>query len=311
LIIFDSSEIALYKIENELKNLYDKTKFSCYLGNIQDKGTVDFLMKKYSVDTIYHTAAYKHVPIVEDNIIEAVKNNILGTKILADIAVKNNVKTFVLISSDKAVRPTNYMGATKRFSELLIKAKANDSGKTNFSIVRFGNVMGSSGSVIPLFKRQISQGGPVTVTDKKIVRYFMTIREAVQLVIQAGALSNGGDIFILDMGEPILINDLAKKMIKLSGANLHSELFPDGIKIKYIGLRPGEKLYEELLIDNKCTETDHKLIFRADETSIEFSLLDKQLHDLEQAVSIFDEGKTQKVLQNAIREFKPTRNNIK
>ena len=263
LLLFEVSEYSLYAIEQNLKEITEKehisdVKILPLLGNVQNTDRLIDIMTAFEVETVYHAAAYKHVPMVEYNIIEGIQNNIFGTYNTAKAAIKAKVKSFVLISTDKAVRPTNIMGSTKRISELCLQALAQEQGITHntlFSMVRFGNVLGSSGSVIPLFKKQIEQGGPITVTDERIIRYFMTIPEAAQLVIQAGAMAKGGEVFILDMGEPVKIVDLAKNLIKLSGLTIKDENEPDGdIEIKISGLRPGEKLFEELLYDINLSE---------------------------------------------------------
>ncbi|MEY3760910.1 MAG: hypothetical protein RIR39_2401, partial [Pseudomonadota bacterium] len=257
----------------------------------------------------YHAAAYKHVPMVEKNPGEAVWNNIFGTFRAAQAAILAEVELFVLISTDKAVRPTNIMGATKRFAELILQAlslNADHNSKTRFTMVRFGNVLGSSGSVVPLFREQIARGGPVTVTDPRIIRYFMTIPEASQLVIQAGALSQGGDVFVLDMGEPIRIVDLAKRMIHLSGLQVKDENHPAGeIAISFTGLRPGEKLYEELLIGDHVSETSHPRIMRAEEAVIPWVELEKMLESLEKATSEDDFEQVRDVLKLAVSGFVP------
>jgi len=290
LVYFDNSEFALYKIDNEiqsyikLKNL--KINIFPILGSVQDKSLLKTLFNNFNIQTIYHTAAYKHVPLVEKNIIEAIKNNIFATDTLSKLAVLKKVETFILISSDKAVRPTNYMGATKRVAELICQTLSKNQKNTVFSIVRFGNVIGSSGSVIPLFAKQIEEGGPVTLTHKNITRYFMSIKEAVGLVIQAGAMSENGDLFVLDMGRPKKILNLAKKMIRLYGkkpiinnTNYSISSETNSITIKITGLRPGEKIYEELLLNNKTFHTKHPRIFKAREKSISknelFSFLNK------------------------------------
>jgi FlaA1/EpsC-like NDP-sugar epimerase len=275
-------------------------------------------MKRFDVHTIYHTAAYKHVPMVEYNNTEGISNNIFGTLNCAEVAIDNGVETFVLISTDKAVRPTNSMGATKRFAEMILQAltlrieqnsqRGAEDGQygTCFSMVRFGNVLDSSGSVIPLFKEQIKQGGPVTVTDSEIQRYFMSIPEAVELVIQAGAMAKGGDVFVLDMGEPIRILDLAKKMIRLSGLQIKDELYPDGdIEIEFTGLRPGEKLYEELLIGDNVSETGNPMIMRAEEEMLAWDDLKLILDGLEKAVDSGDQDKLRQLLIKAVPGFKP------
>jgi FlaA1/EpsC-like NDP-sugar epimerase len=260
------------------------------------------------VQTIYHAAAYKHVPMIELNNFSGIENNIFGTLSCAEAAVLSNVGTFVLISTDKAVRPTNIMGATKRFSEMILQAlsqKYNDK-VTNFSMVRFGNVLDSSGSVIPLFKKQIKEGGPVTVTDPAIIRYFMTIPEAAQLVIQAGAMSKGGDVFVLDMGEPVKILNLAKKMIHLSGLNIKDSNNPNGdIEILFTGLRPGEKLYEELLIGDSVLETEHQLILRSSEEMLPWSDLKLILNKLKTSVDKQNLEGARQALIEAVPGYKP------
>ena len=257
MILFELSEFFLYQIERELSLLVNSEQLSVeiipLLGSVQRINRLSKVMTSFKVQTVYHAAAYKHVPMVEFNVVEGVRNNIFGTYYTANAAIEARVESFVLISTDKAVRPTNVMGTTKRVAELGLQAlaqqeKAKQNG-TRFCMVRFGNVLGSSGSVIPLFKKQIAHGGPVTVTHPDIIRYFMTIPEAAQLVIQAGAMGKGGDVFVLDMGEPVKITDLAENLIYLSGLEVKDELHPYGdIEIKFSGLRPGEKLFEELLI---------------------------------------------------------------
>ena len=264
------------------------------------------LFKRFDVDTIYHSAAYKHVPMVEFNNTEGVENNIFGTFNCALAAIDAGVKTFVLISTDKAVRPTNTMGATKRAAELILQALSAKQNYTTFSMVRFGNVLGSSGSVIPLFKKQIIEGGPITVTDKKIIRYFMTVTEAVELLIQAGAMGTGGDVFVLDMGKPVQIQDLAEKMIQLSGLQVKDELNPNGdIEIKYTGLRAGEKLYEELLIGDNVSKTANPLIMRAQENMLTWDELKKLLDELNNVNDSFDHVNLRKLLMKIVPGFKP------
>lgn len=264
LVMYELTEFALYSIEKELQQMA-----SCplipILGTILDQQKLERVIEQYQVQTVYHAAAYKHVPLVECNPIAGLKNNAVGTAYSVNAAVAKGVETFVLISTDKAVRPTNVMGASKRMAELYCQAIADAQSATQISIVRFGNVLGSSGSVVPLFKQQIAKGGPITVTHPDVTRYFMTIPEASQLVIQAGALGKGGDVFLLDMGEPVRIQDLARQMIALSGLKVREEGSVDGdIEIQYSGLRPGEKLYEELLIDQEDTEiTEHSRILRS------------------------------------------------
>jgi len=307
LILFEMSELALYTIEKELSNIgiYSLDIYPI-LGSVNNKARLDNVFKQFDVDTIYHAAAYKHVPMVEFNNTEGVANNIFGTLNCAQAAIDANVETFVLISTDKAVRPTNTMGATKRSAELVLQALSAKQSGTKFSMVRFGNVLGSSGSVIPLFKQQIKAGGPITVTDKDIIRYFMTISEAVELVIQAGAMGTGGDVFVLDMGEPVRIHDLAVKMIHLSGLEVKDESHPDGdIEIKYTGLRAGEKLYEELLIGDNVSETDNPLIMRAQEEMLTWDELEPILNNLQTAIQECDQQKLREQLIKLVPGFKP------
>ena len=315
LILCEISEFALYAIEKELQHLLTKAKndkeikLIPVLGSVVNAKRCEKICKTFKVRTIYHAAAYKHVPMVERNPGEAVWNNIFGTLHAAMAAIKTEVETFVLISTDKAVRPTNTMGATKRFAELILQALCfNQAYNTNsrFTMVRFGNVLGSSGSVVPLFKEQIARGGPVTVTDERIIRYFMTIPEAAQLVIQAGAMGQGGDVFVLDMGEPIRIVDLAKRMIHLSGLEIKDAEHPGGdIEISYTGLRPGEKLYEELLIGDNVSKTGHERIMRAQEQVIPWTELEKMLAVLEQATQDDDFERVRAVLADAVTGFVP------
>ncbi|WP_104484441.1 polysaccharide biosynthesis protein [Acinetobacter indicus] len=264
LVIYELTEFALYSIDKELR-LASNVEVIPILGTVLDQAKLERIIEQYAVQTVYHAAAYKHVPLVECNPIAGLKNNAIGTAFSLNAAVKNGVETFVLISTDKAVRPTNVMGASKRMAELYCQAMAEAQDQTQISIVRFGNVLGSSGSVVPLFKQQIAKGGPITVTHPDVTRFFMTIPEASQLVIQAGALGHGGDVFLLDMGEPVRIQDLARQMIALSGLKVREADSQDGdIEIQYSGLRPGEKLYEELLIDADNTEvTQHSRILRS------------------------------------------------
>jgi FlaA1/EpsC-like NDP-sugar epimerase len=264
LVIYELSEFALYSIDKELR-LKTQVEIIPILGTVLDEAKLERVIEQYGVQTVYHAAAYKHVPLVECNPIAGLKNNSIGTAFSVNAAIKKGVETFVLISTDKAVRPTNVMGASKRMAELYCQAMAEAQQHTQISIVRFGNVLGSSGSVVPLFKQQIAKGGPITVTHPEVTRYFMTIPEASQLVIQAGALGTGGDVFLLDMGEPVRIQDLARQMIALSGLKVREEGADLGdISIEYAGLRPGEKLYEELLIDHEDTKlTEHSRILRS------------------------------------------------
>ena len=280
LILAELNEFALYKIYEELKALNSNLRVISFLANTQDQEKLELIFDTYKVDTVYHSAAYKHVPLVEENICEGVKNNVFSTLSIAKASTNKNVQNLVLISSDKAVRPTNIMGMSKRISELCIQGIYNNIKNTNsnFSIVRFGNVLESSGSVIPKFKKQIKEGGPVTLTHKDVTRYFMTVTEAAQLVIQAGAMGKRGEVFVLDMGESVKIKDLIYKMIKLSGLSVKDEKNLKGdIEVKIVGLRPGEKLYEELLIGNNPQKTIHPKIRKTNEPYIQLDQLDKDL----------------------------------
>ncbi len=303
LILFEQSELVLYTIDKELS---DSAKVFPILGSVVDQDRVERVCKQFKVQTVYHAAAYKHVPMVEFNHTEGVMNNIFGTLNCAQAAINNKVETFVLISTDKAVRPTNTMGATKRCAEMVLQALSKCQSDTRFSIVRFGNVLDSSGSVIPLFKKQIKEGGPVTVTDKEIVRYFMTISEAVALVIQAGAMGSGGDVFVLDMGKSVRIYDLALKMIHLTGLELKDETNLNGdIEIKIIGLRPGEKLFEELLIDDNALNTSHSMIMKAQENMLSWRELRLLLDDIKLAITSHDQNKLRLLLIQIVPGFKP------
>ena len=266
LVLFELSEFALYNIERELSAEGYEEILVPLLGNVCDATRVNQVMKEHSVQTVYHAAAYKHVPIVENNVVEGFQNNAMGTRTVAVAAMENQVERFVLISTDKAVRPTNVMGATKRVAELFIQDLATRESQTRFGMVRFGNVLGSSGSVVPVFQKQIQSGGPVTVTHKEVTRYFMTIPEAASLVIQAGSMAQGGDVFVLNMGKSVKIVDLARRMIHLAGLTVKDKNNPDGdIAIEFQGLRPGEKLFEELLIGEDVLGTEHPKIMRANE----------------------------------------------
>ena len=307
LILFEISELALYNIEKELiaKGIHEIEIYPI-LGSVNKKTHLNEVFKNFDVNTIYHAAAYKHVPMVEYNNVEGVDNNIFGTLNCAQVAINNSVETFVLISTDKAVRPTNTMGATKRSAELILQALAVEQSVTKFTMVRFGNVLDSSGSVIPLFKQQIKDGGPITLTHKDMIRYFMTISEAVELVIQAGAMGKGGDVFVLDMGEPVKIKDLAQKMIKLSGLEIKNVSNPNGdIEIKCTGLRPGEKLYEELLVGDDSSETDNSRIMRAKEDMLLWSELKPLLDRLKHEIDVYDQEKIRNLLIRLVPEFKP------
>jgi FlaA1/EpsC-like NDP-sugar epimerase len=307
LILFELSESSLYLIEQELLQLcIPNVSVLAILGSIRDKARLKNIFNRFKVQTIYHAAAYKHVPLVEFNQSEGVLNNSIGTMIIAEAAISANVKDFVLISTDKAVRPTNTMGATKRVAELILQALAKRPHNTCFSMVRFGNVLGSSGSVIPTFRNQIKKGGPVTVTDKNIVRYFMSIPEAVELVIQSGAMSKGGEVFVLDMGSPVRIYDLAVKMIEMSGLKVFDENNPDGdIEIAYTGLRPGEKLYEELLVGNNTSATQNNLIMSAKEKMIDWERLKPLLEKLQDSALSSDQTHIRNLLIEIVPEFEP------
>ena len=313
LILFELNEFALYSIEKELNHAISLTtvvnqiEIIPILGSVAEKSRAINVCKALNVQTIYHAAAYKHVPLVEKNPGEAIKNNILGTLNIAMAAIAANVETFVLISTDKAVRPSSIMGATKRFAELILQGLSMEKGhSTRFTMVRFGNVLGSSGSVIPLFREQIARGGPVTVTDSRIIRYFMTIPEAAQLVVQAGAMGQGGDVFVLDMGNPIRVLDLAKQMIHLSGLEIKDEMHPEGeIEISFTGIRPGEKLFEELLIGNNVSETAHCRIMRDEDEIVSWQGLKRSLDQLKFALEKNDIPAMRKILQQSISGFVP------
>lgn len=311
LVLFDISEPALYDVDRKLNKLANKNYRDCeivpLLGSVHHEHRMHAVMKTFSVQTVYHAAAYKHVPIVEQNLFEGIHNNVFGTLHTVRAAIDTGVESFVLISTDKAVNPTSVMGATKRFAELIAQAYQSRNAPTCFSMVRFGNVLQSSGSVVPLFKEQILSGGPVTVTHRDIIRYFMTIPEAAQLVIQAGAMARGGDIFVLDMGDPVKIQDLASRMIHLMGFTVRDENNPDGdIEIQYTGLRPAEKLYEELLIGSNVSGTEHPRILRADEHGLGLDNVNRMIRDLEAACSDLNYQRAREVLLSAVREYEPT-----
>ncbi|KZZ51017.1 nucleoside-diphosphate sugar epimerase [Thalassolituus sp. HI0120] len=292
LIMLELNEFSLYSIEQELSQINENDQLSVelisILGSVQRKNLLETIFKTFRVQTIYHAAAYKHVPLVEHNVIEGVRNIVFGTWCCAEAAITAGVERFVLISTDKAVRPTNVMGASKRLAELILQALNARQKDTLFCMVRFGNVLGSSGSVVPLFRNQIKEGGPITVTHPDIMRYFMTIPEASQLVIQAGAMGKGGDVFVLDMGEPVRITNLAKKMIQLSGLTEKTEEISNGdIEIRFSGLRPGEKLYEELLIGDNVEGTNHPRIMTAKETFLTWPETHNLLHRLDNACEEF------------------------
>lgn len=312
IILIDTFEYGLYEIETELrtihKNLEDSASVElvALLGNVCNQRLMHRIMERFAVQTVYHVAAYKQVPMVEKNTVEGVRNNIFGTVVCARVAEQLGIDHFVLISTDKAVRPTNVMGASKRFSEQVLQALAQRGSPTCFSMVRFGNVLGSSGSVVPLFRRQISAGGPVTVTHPEVTRYFMTVQEAAQLVIQAGSMANGGDVFVLDMNEPIRIVDLARKMIHLMGYDVQDEKSWRGdIAIEYTGLRPGEKLFEELLIGESVTGTEHPKIMRAREDTLAWETLEPLIRRLQEACDNLDLRRIRDVLHQAVDGFEP------
>ncbi len=307
LLLLDSSEFALYNIERELADLVRSSgvdiEIVALLGSVQHQQRLESIYRTFSVQTVYHAAAYKHVPMVEYNMAEGVANNVFGTWYAAEAARAAGVETFVLVSTDKAVRPTNIMGASKRFAELILQGLAQTDTKTRFCMVRFGNVLGSSGSVVPLFRQQIAAGGPVTVTHPDVSRYFMSIPEAAQLVLQAGAMGTGGDVFVLDMGEPVRIVDLARRMIRLSGYEIDGEADDGGIAIEFIGLRPGEKLHEELLLGSNVSGTGHPMIMRAEEECQPFQKMRKMLTDLKQYCDAMDCAGISSVLNSAVCGF--------
>jgi FlaA1/EpsC-like NDP-sugar epimerase len=325
------SEFALYQIHQEIQSALELREVSQdedlevvpLLASVCDEVRMHEIMDTWKPHTVYHAAAYKHVPLVEHNPAEGVRNNVWGTKVCAEAAVRNGVQNFVLISTDKAVRPTNIMGATKRLAEMVLQAlnetkhsadsrtfsvsNSAVSTKTCFSMVRFGNVLGSSGSVVPLFREQIKNGGFITLTHPDITRYFMTIPEAAQLVIQAGAMGSGGDVFVLDMGEPVRIYDLATRIVDLSGLSLRNEKNPHGdIEIKVTGLRPGEKLFEELLIGDNPKPTQHPRILKAHEKFVPWERLEGQLHSLNLALSVNDVPLIRSFLQKLVTGYQPS-----
>ncbi|GIA73307.1 3-beta hydroxysteroid dehydrogenase/isomerase family protein [Vibrio cholerae] len=315
LVLFELSEFGLYQIDRELKQLMETeglhVEIIPLLGSVQRINRLVVTMKSFKVQTVYHAAAYKHVPLVEYNVVEGVRNNVFGTYYAAQAAIEAGVESFVLISTDKAVRPTNVMGTTKRMAELGLQALAEQENSkvkgTRFCMVRFGNVLGSSGSVVPLFKRQIEAGGPITVTHPDIIRYFMTIPEAAQLVIQAGAMGKGGDVFVLDMGEPVRITDLAVNLIQLSGLEVKDEQHPYGdIAIEFTGLRPGEKLYEELLIGDNVQKTAHERIMTANERYLPLAEFEQHLNELDKACHAFNHERIRELLLEAPTDFNPT-----
>jgi FlaA1/EpsC-like NDP-sugar epimerase len=307
LVLLDHSEYALYTIRQELATRFPKIQVDAHLGSVCNRDLVVRMMQHGRINTIYHAAAYKHVPLVETNIVEGLRNNVLGAQIIASVAAENGVETCVLISSDKAVRPTNIMGASKRIAELIFQAAAaKHSATTTFSMVRFGNVLGSSGSVIPLFQRQIARGGPLTITHPDVSRYFMLIPEAAQLVIQAGAMAKGGDVFVLDMGEPVHIVDLARTLIALSGLAEKTSQQPAGdIEIQFVGLFPGEKLHEELLTEGVVFPSEHPRIMRMKENALRPSVLDTCITCLMMACDTHERGMIESMVKAIVTEYTP------
>jgi FlaA1/EpsC-like NDP-sugar epimerase len=310
LVIFELSELALYQIERELRAVIEEdellTELIPILGNAQNRDRMRGAMRAYGIETVYHAAAYKHVPIVEENVAEGMFNNVLSTWVSAEAAMEAGVETFVLVSTDKAVNPTNAMGATKRAAEMVLQGLQQRSSTTRFAMVRFGNVLASSGSVVPLFQSQIRSGGPVTVTHPDVIRYFMTIPEAAQLVIQAGSMARGGDVFVLDMGQPVRIVDLARRMINLMGRSVRDAANPAGdIEIKFTGLRPAEKLYEELLIGNNVSGTEHPMIMRAVEHSLPWAQLEPLLKSMFEFARSGDTPAALKALRQIVVEYTP------
>ena len=309
IVLFELSEINLYVIESEVKAIKKSKNISTevigILGDVKNQERLSEILKRHSVDVIYHAAAYKHVPIVEyfENITEGIKNNIFGTKSVCDAALENNVSKVVVVSTDKAVRPTNVMGASKRFAEMIVQSLNEQNKDYIFCMVRFGNVLNSSGSVIPLFRKQISEGGPITLTDKRVTRFFMTISEASSLVIQAGEFAKGGDVFILDMGEQVKILDLAEKLIYLSGRNIKQEPDGEGIEIQEVGLRPGEKLFEELLISGEEIKTSNEKVFKSNEKFLPKEELYKAIDELKKAIDENDHFKIKEILINNVEGY--------
>jgi FlaA1/EpsC-like NDP-sugar epimerase len=304
LLLVEISEFSLYEIHRQLAAGGGRTRIVPLLGSVCDEARMDEIIAAWRPDIIYHAAAYKHVPLVEHNPAEGVRANVLGTFTLASVASRRRVSHFVLVSTDKAVRPTNVMGATKRAAELVLQALDQASPATRFAMVRFGNVLGTSGSVVPLFDRQIRAGGPVTVTDHRITRYFMTAGEAAELVVQAGAMARGGEVFVLDMGRPVAIVDLARHMIELAGLRVRDSQRPDGdVEIVEIGLRPGEKLYEELLIGDAPAPTAHPRIFKAAEAMLPLDILRPKLERIRTLLTADDRGALIAALRDLVPEF--------
>lgn len=310
LVLFEIGEYNLYKLEQELsaeiKEHHPTIELIAVIGSVQNRAHLEDTFATFAIQTAYHAAAYKHVPLIEHNLVEGVRNNVFGTWHCAQAAITAGVESFVLISTDKAVRPTNIMGTTKRLAELVLQALAKQQSATRFTMVRFGNVLGSSGSVVPLFREQIKNGGPVTVTHPDIIRYFMTIPEAAELVIQAGSMGKGGDVFVLDMGEPVKIVDLAKRMVHLSGLTERDKAHPQGdIEIEFTGLRPGEKLFEELLIGENVAGTEHARILRAEEETLTWERTQVLVNTLNLACEKFDCDKLRELMLQAPTGYSP------
>jgi FlaA1/EpsC-like NDP-sugar epimerase len=312
LLLVEMNEFALYDIHRELTKLRgDSIEIVPLLASVCDSVRIRKILATWRPDTVYHAAAYKHVPLVEHNVVEGVRNNVIGTWVCASAAAEVGIPSFVLVSTDKAVRPTNVMGASKRLAEMVLQALARQSAATCFSMVRFGNVLDSSGSVVPLFREQIANGGPVTVTHREVTRYFMTIPEAAQLVVQAGAMAKGGEVFVLDMGEPVKILDLAVKMVEVAGLKPRNDASPDGdIEIVFSGLRPGEKLYEELLIGNDPAATTHPRVMMANEAFLPMEQLEGPLAQLRQTLEKQDAEAVRAQLAALVSDFAPASGNV-
>ena len=306
LLLVEQNEFALYNIHQELESKKIDAHIIPLLASVREKDRIDKIISTWHPDTLYHAAAYKHVPLVEHNLSEGIKNNVLGTLFTAQAAIKYKVENFVLVSTDKAVRPTNIMGASKRLAEMILQALAAENPSLKLSMVRFGNVLGSSGSVVPKFRQQIKEGGPITITHPEITRFFMTIPEASQLVIQAGAMATSGDVFVLDMGKPVKIIQLAERMIELSGLSIKNEENPDGdIEIEITNLRPGEKLYEELLIGNNPKITSHNRIMKAHETFLDWKILKDKIEILIIALNENDVQNVRQLLKELVTDYEP------
>jgi FlaA1/EpsC-like NDP-sugar epimerase len=315
LVLFELSEPALYQIERELRSIPEvalgRVTVVPLLGDVRDRRALDKAIATFGIETIYHAAAYKHVPLVETNIVAGILNNVFGTRAVVEVAIAGNVKDLVLVSTDKAVNPTNVMGATKRCAELVVQAYAADDSTTRLSMVRFGNVLASSGSVVPLFREQVRKGGPVTVTHPDVTRYFMTIPEAAQLVVQASGIARGGEVFLLDMGKPVRIRDLAVQVIELLGKSVRDDNNPEGdIEIRYTDLRPGEKLYEELLIDAEAQTTPHPKIRRAVEQHMSLAELVRMLDELAAACFSADTDRCRALLRELVPQYTPSGRNF-